>query len=196
MAILVTLLAVSGSFIAGCTAHIVPPPILQQMRTVYLLDHGFHTSLVLRTSDQQLVRWAYGDWSWYAEGDRRVRRVLPVLLRSTSGTLGRQAIGPSGGGDDLAWIQRQVPMPIRAIIVIPVEAVRVDQLQSRQEQRFAAGLDRGWIERPETGLVFVPDPAPYHWSRNSNHEVAVWLEALGCRVEGTPTFGAWRLATH
>jgi hypothetical protein len=78
--------------LCGCVATVIPPPKTDQSRPAYILDHGQHTSLVLSTADDGLVRWAYGDWSWYAAGDRRPMRAIPVLLARTPAALGRQAI--------------------------------------------------------------------------------------------------------
>lgn len=52
--------------LAGCTAHVIPPSGLTAPVSVYVLNHGRHSSLVL-PGESGWRRYAYGDWQWYAE---------------------------------------------------------------------------------------------------------------------------------
>ncbi|QVL50452.1 MAG: hypothetical protein KFB96_08520 [Thiocapsa sp.] len=178
-------------FLYGCVATVFPPPKTDHSRPVYILDHGRHTSLVLGTADQGLVRWAYGDWGWYAEGDQRPLRAFPVLLLRTPAALGRQSLHTA---HDPEAIRAAVPVVTDRVFVIHADAARIDRLQARQEALFASGLQQGWLENPAFGFVFVPHPAPYRIDNNSNHMVANWLTQLGCVVQGHPMLGSWRIA--
>src|ERR687898_1077107 len=64
-------LAASG-IVAACAATFVvaPPPLVPAATRapVAVLDHGQHSSLVIGRPDGRMVRYAYGDWRWYAEG--------------------------------------------------------------------------------------------------------------------------------
>ncbi|MFB1486646.1 MULTISPECIES: hypothetical protein [unclassified Thiocapsa] len=176
--------------LCGCVATVFPPPRTDQSRPVYVLDHGRHTSLVLGTPDQGLVRWAYGDWGWYAEGDQRPLRAFPVLLLRTPAALGRQSLHTLYDPDA---IRAAVPVVTDRVFVIHADAARIDRLQARQEALFASGRQDGRLESPAFGLVFVPHPVPYRIDHNSNHMVASWLTELDCRVQGNPTLGNWRV---
>ena len=175
----------------GCAATVIPPPCAEQSRQVYILDHGRHTSLVLSTVDQGLVRWAYGDWGWYAEGKQGAVRALPVLLTPTPAALGRRTLHAA---PDPAAIRAALPVVTEQVLVIAADAALVDRLQARQEALFEAGRQRGQLESPTAGLTFVPHPKPYRIDHTSNHMVAHWLTELDCQVRGDPRLGNWRLA--
>jgi hypothetical protein len=176
--------------LCGCVATVIPPPNNDQSRPVYILDHGRHTSLVLSTADHGLVRWAYGDWSWYAEGDRRPIRAIPVLLARTPAALGRQSIHAERNPEA---IRAALPVATDQVFVIDADAVLVERLQARQEALFASGRQQRLIESRDFGFVFVPHPTPYRMDHNSNHMVASWLTDLDCKVRGNPTLGNWRM---
>ncbi len=185
------LACIAGALLlGGCAATVIPPQTTNDTRPVYLLDHGRHTSLVLSTADDGLVRWAYGDWGWYAEGDRRRLRALPVLLSRTPAALGRQTLSAE---PDPEAIRAAVPVVTEHVFIIDADAALIDRLQTRQEALFTAGLQQRAVEHPWFGLTFVPHPVPYRVDHNSNHVVAQWLTALGCSVQGNPTLGNWRV---
>ncbi|RKT46235.1 hypothetical protein [Thiocapsa rosea] len=177
--------------LCGCVATVTPPPKTDQSRPVYILDHGRHTSLVLSTPDHGLVRWAYGEWRWYAEEDRRPLRAFPVLLVPTPAALGRQTLRAEY---DPEAIGAAVPVVTEQVFVIHADAALIDRLQARQEALFASGRQQGYLENRALGFVFVPHPVPYRLDNNSNHMVASWLTELDCRVQGSPMLGSWRIA--
>ena len=176
--------------LCGCVATVTPPPKTDQSRPVYILDHGWHTSLVVSTVDQGLVRWAYGDWAWYAEEDRRPLRAIPVLLTRTPAALGRQSLHAE---HDPGAIRAAVPVVTDEVFVIHADARLIDRLQARQQALFASGGQQRHLVKPAFGLVFVPHPVPYRIDNNSNHMVAKWLTELGCVVQGHPMLGSWRI---
>lgn len=55
--------------LAGCVAHVQPPRVERGAQKVFLVDHGRHPSLVLPHGEGRAVRYAYGDWKWFAEAD-------------------------------------------------------------------------------------------------------------------------------
>lgn len=77
--------------LAGCTAHVIPPSGLTAPVSVYVLDHGRHSSLVL-PGESGWRRYAYGDWQWYAENRTGLMQGAAALFWPTQAGLGRQLL--------------------------------------------------------------------------------------------------------
>src|SRR5688572_25859227 len=77
-------------FLAGCTTTIVPPSAVAEPARVAVLDHGRHTSLLVELPGEgAMVRYAYGDWRWYALGQTGVLEGIAALSGNKS-ALGRK----------------------------------------------------------------------------------------------------------
>ncbi|MCC5793181.1 MAG: hypothetical protein JJT85_00410 [Chromatiales bacterium] len=174
----------------GCSATITLPDeqAIEVPRPVFLVEHGWHTSLVLTDEQGGMVRYVYGDWRWYAEVDTGFLRVFPTLLWSTQGALGRQLMSPPATPEG---IRAQSRVGITSIQPMSAPAERVDSLIERLAQRFAAAVDTQ-VYSPLYGLEFVHDQTPYWLGRNSNHRLVDWLRDLDVEVRGNPTLGRWR----
>jgi hypothetical protein len=185
---LIVLLMLASGLLAGCATHVTPPPKPQDPALVFVLDHGRHTSLVVSTPDGALVRYAYGDWRYYAERLTGPGHAVAALLWSTEGALGRRELpGPA----TVAAVRNQVPLVIDSLYEIEVERARVEALRAQLDAIFeAAGQPR---ETPETHLFFVPHPRAYTLRHNSNTAIAGWLEQLGCEVRGAAILANWRI---
>lgn len=177
--------------LCGCSAVVTrpSPDAGDDLRPVFLLDHGRHASLVLTRPDHSLVRYAFGDWAWYAEGRSGAGPAVTALLVPSRSALGRRELAPIS---DEADLQRRIRVGIEAIHTLSVAADRIDAL----DQDLSRWFEEGAAERllnPRFDLEFVPGPRPYSLGDNSNHRVAEWLEALGVEVRGNPMLGHWRL---
>lgn len=159
------------------------------MRPVFLLDHGRHSTLVLTRADGDMVRYLYGDWRWYAEGDTGVLHAVPTLFARTPSALGRQVL--TGPATDAA-IRRQVRLNIHALHRLAAPAERIDSLDRRLAQAFAERQAQAFYNAGYA-VEFVPGERPYTLFDNSNHVVAGWLRELGIEVRGNPVFGSWRV---
>lgn len=177
--------------LAGCGAtRIVPPPDPRDPVSVFVLDHGRHTSLVLPASDGSLHRYAYGDWRYYAERDTSAASGLAALLWSTPGALGYRVLpGPA----TVVAVRSQVRVVIVELHELRVERQRVERLRTRLDALIAQAEHR--LETPEVDLAFVPYPTGYHLGHNSNQMLADWLVELGCVVSRRPVRAGWRVET-
>ena len=184
--------ALMGLVLAGCGGTVMAPnpDAAKDTRPVFLLDHGRHANLVLTRADGTLVRYLYGDWRWYAQGDTAFLRTVPTLFAATPSALGRQVLA---GPATAACIRRQVRREIQDLYPLSAAGARIDRLdrglqeyfaQMRAQAHYNAALD----------VEFVPGERPYTLFGNSNHVVAEWLEALDVEVRGNPVFGGWRIA--
>lgn len=175
--------------LGGCTAVVRAPSEATSPRTVQLLQHARHTSLLLTAADQTRLRYAYGDWAWYVEGDEGLMSGARALFIPSPAGLGRRVIGPAQPGETIG---QQVGVAVDSTYRFTVEATRVDALIDSLEREFhaSAATPRFNVGR---GLTFVPHPRPYTFVNNSNHMVAEWLRALGFEVKGNPALGFWQL---
>ena len=181
--------AIAGlGWLGGCTTHVTPPAAPETPASVFVLDHGRHTSLVVSTPEGDLVRYAYGDWRFYAERQTGLGHGIAALLWSTPGALGRRDLP---GPPEHAVVRERVLVEIDTVYALVVERARVEALRASLDGIFAAA-ERS-LDTPETGLVFVPHPVDYRLRHNSNTVVGLWLEALGCELNRRPIFARWRI---
>jgi hypothetical protein len=174
------------SCLAGCAARLQPPAPPQEPRTVWLLEHGRHSTLLLTARDDALHRYAYADWAWYVEGERGAGPALDALVRRSQAALGHARLPPGSAPGD-------VGVGIERSIGFEVEAAAVDTLLQELAGLFDAAADEPRYSTTNN-LYFVPHPRPYRFGYNSNHMVAEWLRALGVGVRGNPAIGQWQVA--
>lgn len=175
--------------LAGCSTTIVPPATVADPAKAAVLDHGRHSSLLLERPDGTVVRYAYGEWEWYAKGQTGPGRALGALFVPSEAALGRRQLS---GPLSPASVKQQVREGFEDILVFDVERRRAASLARRLDDLFEGGGDR-LVRNPGFDLDFVPIPTSYWVGRNSNLVTAEWLEDLGCRVEGASILSRWRV---
>jgi hypothetical protein len=176
--------------LASCATVITPPSSVSDPVDVFVVDHGRTTSLVLPAPDGALIRYAYGDWEWYALGKHGAWRGAAALFWPTEGALGR---GLLTGPATIENVREQVPAP-EEILSIAVERVRLIAFETRMQALYDAGRDTA-VSNPEAGMTFVHHPQRYTIFRNSNHAVASWLRELGCETRGVTIGANWRVSS-
>lgn len=181
--------AVAG--MAGCATVITVPTVIGKSATVFLLDQGHHSSLVLPMPGHHMARFSYGDWDYYALADTGVYQGASALLWPTQGALGYRGLP---GPPTAASVRAQVAVPIVHIYPLRVEQIRVERLRHRLMALYHANVDTR-VYNPRYDLYFVHDPQGYDIFHDSNHEVARWLERLGCEVRGPALLSNWKIET-
>lgn len=167
----------------------MPPATLEEPVTVYVLDHGHHSSLVLPTKEGA-VRYSYGDWDYYALRKTGVWRGLRALLYPSVSALGRQELARDPTPQNLP---QQLRVEVAHVLPVTVEHSTVTTLHHELEDVFEAAIaTRHYSEVFDTDFVHYPHP--YSLRHHSNRQVADWLEQLGCEVEGIPVLSRWRIA--
>ena len=185
------LLLASLALLTGCGGVVIPLPADPvQTRSVILLQHARHSSLVLTRADASRVRYAYGDWAWYVEEDEGLLSGARALFWPSPAALGRAELPPAQTGEQLA---RVIGVGIDHAHLLSASPQAVDALLARLEQTYATRAAEPHYSATRA-LAFVPHAQPYHLWHNSNHVVAGWLRALGMQVRGSPLFGVWRVA--
>jgi hypothetical protein len=175
--------------LGGCTTTILSPARVTDPQPVFVLDHGHHTSLVM-PHPGGLVRYAYGDWRWYALEDKGVSQGMAALLWPTRGALGRRIL-PGPATEE--GVRQGVGLVIEQLYMLQVEGARVAALREQLEELFTANLATRTFGAA-SDLEFVHHPDGYSAFNNSNHMLADWLEALGCKTRGSAMFARWQLA--
>jgi hypothetical protein len=177
-ALLFTLVAASG--LPGCaTTSIVPPPVPADPIEVFVLDHGRTTSLAIAASDGGMLRYAYGDWDYYALGRNDFLHGVAAVLWPTQAGLGR---GVLEGPPTEASLRRQLT-GLEAIHALRVERALGREFERRMEALFDSRRETR-VDNHLYKLSFVHHPRPYTYFWNSNHAVASWLRELGCVTRG------------
>jgi hypothetical protein len=174
--------------LAGCSTTVIPPPEPAKPAPVFILDHGRHTSLVLSTPEGTMVRYAYGDWRYYAERETGIARAIIALFWPTRGALGH---GELEGPPTADQVRSEVPLVIENLHRIEVDRERIERLRRRLDAIFAAAERE--LYSPDTFLLFVEHPKAYTLRNNSNRAIAEWLEELGCEVRGPRLLASWRI---
>jgi hypothetical protein len=180
---------VALALLTGCSARIVPPPEPLDPVSVWVLDHGQHSSLML-PAERGLARYSWGDWKWYAEGRTGVASGLNALLVRSPSALGRQLLPHAG---DLAEALSAMSVGVTTSTELRVEADAARRLREGLDAQFDAADRRH--HNPEYDVVFIADERPYTLADNSNRRVAEWLTELGCEIRGSPILSDWRIAT-
>lgn len=179
--------------VAGCHTVIAPPAVVSDPATIYVLDAGRTTSLVLPAAEGGgFVRYAYGNWDWYALERTGPIRGLLALFWPSQGTLARRALRPPIAGEPGARaIARQVD-PMQHVHALRVEQAKAGALRDRLESLYRANIATA-VEGRLSDFTFVRHPRRYSGWGNSNHQIADWLRAAGCDVRGMAFFADWRV---
>lgn len=184
------LLCLLAPWLVACSAVVVRPAQVSAPRSVQLLEHGRHSSLLLTAADQTRLRYAYADWSWYVEEEQGLVDAARALVTPSGSALGRQEVAPQQPGERL---ESAVGVGIGRAYAFHADAARVDALIKSLERQFNESGSAP-VFRAERNLWFVPHPRPYTFGYNSNHMVADWMRELGFQVRGNPALGRWQVA--
>jgi hypothetical protein len=180
----------SLTLLVSCATTIRPPAAVSDPSTVILLTHGISSSLVLADQKGRAVRFAYGDWRYYALNRTDLGTTLAAALWPTPSALGRQVVEPAAEQPDA--LVAQLGIAYDEVFSIRVERAAVERLRQDLETLFLAAIDTR-VYNPEPNLEFVRHPEPYTLFNNSNRKVAQWLRQLGCKVSGIPLLSKWRV---
>lgn len=175
--------------LSGCSGRITPPTTPETPRSVFVLDHGQHSSLVIEDKHGNLARYSYGDWRYYAEGETSFWSGLRAMFAPTKAALGRKHLS---GPATLENVQKQVRIVVINTVPLEAEASAVDALQYKLETIYLQN-QYSKIYRQDYDLEFVHYPLDYSVRHNSNQVIGLWLTELGSDIHGWPLLSNWRL---
>lgn len=186
----ITLIGILLLFLSGCgTTYLQPPADPPDPRAVFVVDHGRHTSLVLVTDAGDMVRYAYGDWRYYADQDTRLRSGVAALFCRTPSTLARRELA---GPPEETILLARLRVGVQTIHLLEVRGADADRLRAELDALHAQGVDRHQYVAVYD-LVFAPHPEPYTWRNNSATKIGAWLEELGVKVKGPALLSRWEV---
>lgn len=177
----------------GCVNRVHAPERVEQPVTVYVADHGKHSSLLLPAGDiltePGYVQYAFGDWKAFVENDNSMGSYVRAAFRSSRSAIGRETHATTNP----AILARRV----RAVVLEPVtvEAQRVRSLRLELEGYWAERADET-VDNRQVRMRFVVYDGPnrrYSLWNQCNHTTARWLRRLDCRVWKPAMFSRFRV---
>lgn len=182
-------LTVLGVLSAFTPTVLIPADDLTRSRTVFVIDHGTHSSVAIETGAGEMVRYAYGDLRYYANRDTSLGSGAAALLWPTAATLGRAELE---GPVTKESLEQQLKVVVEIIYEFEVETTEAESVMAGLDELHAQGSARH-IDVPEYGLVFAPHPVDYFWGHNSSSVIAGWLREMGVGVFGWGLTASWRV---
>lgn len=176
-------------FALSCTTRIEPPARLEKGEVIALLDHGHHSTLVLPTSQHGAVRFAYGDWQYYALNKSGVFRGFAALLWPSQAALGRRVLPGPLTRENLL---RRIPEGVEGVLLFRVEARLIEEMIKELDGIYEANRESRVLNLV-FDLEFVHYPGAYSIFRNSNRVIGEWLMKLGCKLRGGAWFSKWEM---
>lgn len=170
--------------------RVTPPANVTRPERVLLIDYGYHSSIVLPDESGRGREFAFGEYAWFAENRDGVLGVLRLAIVPGAGTLGiRDYPSPLSIADVAARTT------FESAFTLEVERESALFLRQQLDNRYRSGLMSGRpaTYNPVVDLHFVADDRVYWWGHNCNHQLAQWLESLGCRVAGCRMFAEFSI---
>ena len=169
---------------------LVPPRDISDPTTVFVIDHGTHTSLAIQADSVTLIRYAYGDKRYYAERDTSLSSGASALLIPTPAVLARAELEMVSSVDGLL---EQLPVVVESVYELEVESSKANDLIRKLESIYLQS-DQELISVPAYGLVFATHPSDYHLLNNSSTMIASWLREMGVVTVGWGLIASWGVA--
>ena len=164
----------------GCATKIKCPKA-DGGKKVVLVDHGYHPSLILPLDSQQSVRYAYGNWNYYALEKNGLWDGARALFWPSPSGLGRKVfVGKASS----------VPEGYEQMHELEIQPEKVQNFIAKIEALYQENLQSRHINHTY-GLEFVHHPESYWIFHNSNQVMGEWLVELGCEVTGSRLFSNW-----
>ncbi|MBX3359054.1 MAG: DUF2459 domain-containing protein [Phycisphaeraceae bacterium] len=171
----------------GCATTVVPPKNPHDPVSVYIVDYGKHSSLMVPRDNDRVTEFAFSSWTWEALKWNTWLNVFPILTSPSQGTLCvKEWPGPLN--------EMTIRMQTTADVVYNVRVSKqdVDRLIAKLDEAYRKREDELIFHAP-TGWVYVKSDTSYWSAHTCNTEVAVWLEELGCTVKGQQVYADFQV---
>ncbi|MFP5387437.1 MAG: hypothetical protein ACLGHN_15270 [Bacteriovoracia bacterium] len=172
----------------SCTTTIVCPKPNNGV-SVSIIDHGRHASLLMQANQDEMVRYAYGDWKYFALRETGLWSGARALLWPTQAGLGRKVL--KGNIEDVSP-QGPLNEVVEEVLTFKVEKKRADRFREEMEKIYWDNI-KSKYDNEVYGLEFVHHPEPYSLASNSNLVLVQWLERLGCEGSDMTFLSKWEV---
>lgn len=153
----------------------------------YLIDYGYHSSLVIRDSQGSLWEFAYGDWQWFAQNNTNWWRLPKTLFWPTQATIGRKKY------ENNASFEQHLKRFKTQKYIFEVDSQKSTKLIKSINESFIDAKPSDIFFQVHYNLEFLRlKQERYHAFHNCNHVISQWLEKLGLEVSGMRLFSRWQ----
>ena len=166
-------------FFLSCSTQVVLPQKQENMKAVYLLKYSTwgHHSLGFYENGV-FTEYTYGDWQLYALSQRDFWTAWKNMTFTTQGALGCKSVKIKPGEH---LLEKFVGCEAAVLFYAPIE--KVNALKNRLKLEYLNEINSEIYNEKEE-LYFVKHHVSYWLFHNCNHELEIWLEALGAEVSG------------
>lgn len=182
-------------FAGGCVNRVVAPVEVIAPATVYVADHGKHSSLLLpdgpAVPGDGYVQYAFGDWRCFVLNENSLLDYLRAAVLSNESALGRE-LHPTTRPTQLRRRVRATLTPLT------VESADVSLLRRQLEAHWHRRSDEA-VDNRTVRMVLVPyGDGPhqrYSFLNHCNHATSRWLRRLGVQSPRAATFSRFVVTT-
>lgn len=171
-----------GMILKGCTWNVYADTEFSEaandLSPVFLTVYAQHTRIALPRYQEGFVEFGFGDWSYYALGQKGFWSSLRAAFFASPSALSRR---------ELSWNTDPLDFQLNAggerSALLWVDSSLVQQLLDKLEDQWES-LQAAKVFREEEGLGFAKWDRPYYLFKNCNYQTAEWLRQLGLEVRG------------
>lgn len=170
----------------ACGSTIRAPEEVADPASVFLLDHGIHSSVLFPRDSGDVIAFCFSSYDFAAKDNDGALNGPLVLLASSEGTLGRRVFA----------CPDPTPSSITRAFMIGETYYRIDScheivVEHAARERVLSDLESIWtseqasrVDNAKRRFSFVRVPARYGLFHTCNHASVQLLREMGCGVSG------------
>lgn len=173
-------------FLQACGSTIRAPEHVAAPASVFLVDHGIHSSVLFPRDSGEVVAFCFSSYDFAAKDNDGALNGPLVLLASSEGTLGRRVFvcpDPSPDRISRAFMQGETYYRIDSCHEIVVERAARERVLSELEGIWTSEQATR-VDNAKRRFSFVRVPARYGLFHTCNHASVQLLREMGCGVSG------------
>ncbi len=170
----------------ACGSTIRAPEHVAEPASVFLLDHGIHSSVLFPRDSGDVVAFCFSSYDFAANDNDGALNGPLVLLASSEGTLGRRVFAcpnPTPASISQEFMRGETYYRIDTCHEIVVERTDRERVLSELEGIWSAEHATR-VDNAKRRFSFVRVPARYGLFHTCNHASVQLLREMGCGVSG------------
>lgn len=182
-----TVLLFATLLLSGCVWQVRPGVAVPDAAPVFLTRYAQHSRIALPKDAGGFVEFGFGDWYYYALGEKGLWSSLRAAFFSPYSALSRRELRWTLDAQDfLHWAGGE------QTALLWVDPEQANRLLRELEYKWDS-LTALRVYRETDGLHFAQWDRPYFLLRNSNHQTADWLRRLDVDVRGWTILSDFRV---